>query len=116
MIVREVINERLLPLAEVKNILTNIQKKRATADKELRYEQRRAIEHAKKFAETSEKSAKALVDELLKLEKMKPEIAIKIADMMPETKDELRSIYAKERYTLEVEELNTMLDLVSKHA
>ncbi len=116
MIVKEIINEKLLALAEVKNILTNIQKKRDTADKELRYEQRRAIEHAKKFAKTSEKSAKALVDELTKLEKMKPGIAIKIVDIMPKTKDELRSIYAKERYTLDAEELDMMLNLVSKHA
>ncbi len=116
MIVKEIINEELLTLAEVKSSLTDIQKKRTTAGKELRYEQRRAIEHATKFAKTSEKSAKTLVDELTKLEKMKPGIAIKIADIMPETRDELRSIYAKERYTLDAEELDKILNLVSKHA
>jgi DNA-directed RNA polymerase subunit F len=116
MIVREVINEKLLTLAEVKNVLVNIQKKRANEGRELRYEQRRAIEHAKKFAKTSAKSAKELAGELNKLEKMKPEIAIRIADIMPKTKDELRAIYAKERYTLSEEELEAILNIVSTHA
>jgi len=49
----------------------------------------------------------------LELEKMKPEIAIRIADILPETRDELRSIYAKERFILTTEDLDQMLDLVA---
>jgi len=56
------------------------------------------------------------VNELLKLEKMKEDIAIRIADIMPKTRDELRSIYAKERYTLGEEELEQILNLVKKYA
>lgn len=116
MIIKEVVSEELLTLAEVKKTLNKIQDKRLKEGKELRYEQRRAFEHANKFAKTSAKFSRALVEELLKLEKMKPEIAIRIADIMPKTKDELRSIYAKERYTLVEKELETILDLVSNHA
>ena len=116
MIIKEVVSEELLTLSEVKNILNKIQDERLKKGEELRYEQRRAIEHTNKFAKISAKSSRALVDELIKLEKMKPEIAIRIADIMPKTKDELRSIYAKERYTLVEKELETILDLVSDHA
>ena len=116
MIVKEVVNEELLTLAEIRDVLNKIQDERLKKGEELRYEQRRAIEHTNKFAKISAKSSRALVDELIKLEKMKPEIAIRIADIMPKTKDELRSIYAKERYTLVEKELETILDLVSDHA
>ncbi len=116
MIIKEVVSEELLTIPEVKDILNKIQDERLKKGEELRYEQRRAIEHTNKFAKTSAKSARALVNELIKLEKMKPEIAIRIADIMPKTKDELRAIYAKERYTLVEKELETILDLVSNHA
>ena len=117
MIIKEVVSEELLTLSEVKDILNKIQDERLLKrGEELRYEQRRAIEHTNKFAKTSAKSSRALVDELIKLEKMKPEIAVRIADIMPKTKDELRTIYAKERYTLVEKELETILELVSDHA
>ena len=116
MIIKEVVSEELLTLAEIRDILNKIQDERLQKGKELRYEQRRAIEHTNKFVKTSAKSSRALVEELIKLEKMKPEIAIRIADIMPKTKDELRSIYAKERYTLVEKELEKILDLVSDQA
>ncbi|MFC1787344.1 RNA polymerase Rpb4 family protein [Halobacteriota archaeon] len=116
MIIKEVVSEELLTLPEVKDILNKIQDERLKRGEELRYEQRRAIDHTNKFAKISAKSSRALVDELIKLEKMKPEIAVRIADILPKTKDELRSIYAKERYTLVEKELETILELVSDHA
>jgi len=48
----------------------------------------------------------------MKLEKMSLEIAVKIADIKPENKDELRAIYAKERFTLSEEELDNILEMV----
>jgi len=56
-----------------------------------------------------------LVTELQKLEKMKPDIAFRIANIMPRTRDELRAIYAKEKYTLQPEELDTIIELVKAH-
>jgi DNA-directed RNA polymerase subunit F len=52
-----------------------------------------------------------MVAELMKLEKMNRTIAIKIADIRPVTKDELRAIYAKERFTLSEEELDSILEI-----
>jgi len=49
---------------------------------------------------------------LIKLEKMKPEIAFRIADILPQSNDEVRSIYAKERYTLTEQELKQILEIV----
>jgi len=98
-------------LAEVKEILDQIRLKRAD-EEELGYELRRAIRHAELFSKGTAEESRAMVAELMKLEKMSPEIAVKIADIRPITKDELRAIYAKERFTLSEEELNNILEIV----
>ncbi len=114
MIVKQVLKEETLTLPEVKNILDNIKEEREKDGKELGYELRKAISHAEIFSKISAKKSRELVDELSKLEKMKPEIAIRIADVLPLSNDEIRTIYAKERYTLSEEELKQILDLVVK--
>lgn len=110
MIVKSVIKEELLTLAEVKEILDNIKLKRAD-EEELGYELRRAMRHAEIFAKGTAEESRHVIEELTKLEKMTPEIAIKIADIRPKTKDELRAIYAKERFTLSEDELDRILDI-----
>ncbi len=44
---------------------------------------------------------------------MKPEIAYRLADIMPTSFDEIRSIYAKERFTLDEKELTQILDAIT---
>ena len=113
MIVKEVINEEMITLAEAKEILLDIKDKRTEQEMELGYELRRAINHAESFSKTDALKSRKLVEELLKLEKMKPEIAHRLADIMPASFDEIRSIYAKERFTLTEEELTTILDFIT---
>jgi DNA-directed RNA polymerase subunit F len=111
MIVKSVLKEDLMTLAEVKEALDEIKLKRAD-EEELGYELRRAIRHAELFAHGTAEESRRMVEELMKLEKMTQEIAVKIADIRPITKDELRAIYAKERFTLSEEELNGILEIV----
>ncbi|ETA67055.1 MAG: DNA-directed polymerase subunit [Methanolobus sp.] len=114
MIVKEVLSEELLTLPEVKGMLHEIMEERLSNEEELGYELRKAINHAEMFSKTTPEKARDLVNKLLELEKMKPEIAIRIADVMPQSRDELRSLYAKERFTLTEEELDEMLNLVEE--
>ena len=111
MIVKSVLQEDLLTLAEVKEILDQIREKRSE-EEELGYELRRAIRHAEIFSKGTAEESRALVAELMKLGKMNLEIAVKIADVKPVNKDELRAIYAKERFTLSEEELDNILEIV----
>ncbi|MCD4704367.1 MAG: RNA polymerase Rpb4 family protein [Methanosarcinaceae archaeon] len=112
MIVKEVLNEELLTISEVKEVLHGIMDERTELGEELGYELRKAVNHVSMFSKTSAAKSRELVDKLLEFEKMKPEIALRIADIMPMSRDELRSLYAKERYTLSDEELDGMLSLV----
>jgi DNA-directed RNA polymerase subunit F len=67
------------------------------------------------FARLEPQKSREFMEELIKLEKMKPEIAVRIVDILPLTNDEVRSIYAKERYTLSEKELKDILELVIKY-
>ena len=71
-------------------------------------------DHADQFSKISGKKSRELVNKLLKLEKMKVVIAVRIADILPQSRDEIRSIYAKEKYTLSNEELDQILDYISE--
>ena len=113
MLVKQIISEDILTLGEVRDLLEEVKTERANETKELGYELRKAISHAEIFYKLDSKKSREMVNELLKLEKMKPEIAIRIADLLPMSNDEVRSIYAKERYTLSEKELKQILDIVA---
>lgn len=104
--------EKLVSLAEVKNMLKKISKER----KELIYEQRIALEHAEKFAKLSAKQTKDLITELLKLDHVEESHAYKIADILPNTEDDVKAIFAKERYTPNDKEIKNILETVKKHS
>ncbi len=124
MIVKEVISEQVLTLAEAKEILKALRKSgqekgeeegTEEEEEEMRYERRKASEHTAKFAKLGAKESRALINELLALEKMKEEIGVRIADLMPKSKSEVRAIYAKERYTLTEANIEKILDCVAKY-
>ena len=113
--VKGIISEERVTLPEMRGVLLRVESERIAAEKEMSYEFRRSIEHANQLTKTSPEKADALVAELLKMEKMKPEIAFRIANIMPKTRDEVRAIYAKERYTLSPDELDKIIEMVMAH-
>jgi DNA-directed RNA polymerase subunit F len=125
MIVKEVLNESVLTLAEAKETLNALRAVRGGVTKkkegegeeveEIRYERRKATEHTTKFAKGGAKESRALINELLGLPKTKELIAIRIADLMPKSPNEVRAIYAKERFTLTEADIEKILDCVAKY-
>ncbi|MGB2841390.1 MAG: RNA polymerase Rpb4 family protein [Halobacteriota archaeon] len=121
MIVKEIINEAILTLAEAKEILNarrrsgEGKKAGGEEEEEMRYERRKATEHTTKFAKLGAKESRELINELLGLEKMKEEIATRIATLMPASKNEVRAIYAKERFTHTEASIEKILDCVAKY-
>ena len=115
MIIKKVISEELLTLPEVKEILNQMREEREKIPLELRYEQKRAIEHANTFSRISAADSRAMVNELLTLDKMRMDIAVKIASLCPRTRDDVRAIFAKERFNLTDADLKNILDIVAKY-
>jgi len=125
MIVKEIVNETVLPLAEAKEMLqltrdevkkrTEGEVEEAEEEEEVRYERRKATEHTTKFAKLGAEKSRALINDLLKLEKMKEEIAVRIADLLPKSKNEVRAVYAKERFTITEANIDEILDCIVKY-
>lgn len=115
-IFKEKVNEEYLTVAETKAILEEIEQDRADdEEREMRYELARAIEHVNRFAVLTPEESREFVDELLELEKVDEKTAHKIADLRPQSRDELRALYAQERYALSGDELDEILNVVKKH-
>jgi DNA-directed RNA polymerase subunit F len=102
---------KLISLVEAKNMLKKISKER----KDLLYEQKIALEHAEKFSKLSVKETKELITELKKLDHVEEIHAYKIADILPKTEDDVKAIFAKERYTPNDKEVKTILEVINKH-
>lgn len=101
---------RYVSLAEVKNLLEKEEKKR-----ELTYEQKLALEHAKHFAKLGLTKSKKMADELVTIDRITEPFAYKIVDILPMHPDEVRAIFAKERFTLEDNEIKKILKIVEKN-
>ncbi len=113
--VKGIISEEKVTLPEMRTVLLGVEAERIAAEKEMSYEFRRSIEHANQLAKTTPEKSRELVAKLVPMEKMKPEIAYRIANIMPKTRDDVRAIFAKERFTLSPEEIDTIIEMVSTH-
>ncbi|MFB6169655.1 MAG: RNA polymerase Rpb4 family protein [Haloarculaceae archaeon] len=115
-IFKETLEEEYLTTAEAKELLADLEAERAAdEEREMRYELARAIEHANRFAVLDADESRQLVAELQELEKVTDKTAHKIADLLPRDRDELRAVFAQERYSLSGDELDEILDVVAKY-
>ena len=116
-IFKEKLSEEYLTVAETKEILEDIEMERAADDdREMRYELTRAIDHVNRFADLDADEAREFAEALTDLDKVDDKTAHKIVDLKPLDRDELRAVYAQERYSLSGEELDAILDVVKKYA
>jgi len=113
--VKAIRSEEKVTLSEVREMLAGVEAERLEVEKEMPYELRRSIEHANALAKLPARNSRAMVEDLVKLEKMKPDIALRIANIAPRSRDELRAVYAKEKFSLTGEELDEILELVASH-
>ncbi len=110
MIGKGVSKEKSVTLAEVLEILTK-QKKLG----ELGYAQRLTFDYAEKFAKLDVEKARELVKELLALGKIREHQAVALVTLMPETKEDIQLIFAKERTRLEEADIQKLLELINKY-
>ncbi len=116
-IFKEKISEEYVTTAEAKEVLGEIEADRAAdEDRDLRYELARAIEHANRFGHLGAEESRELVEELVELDPIDLPTAVKIADLLPEDRTELRSVFTQERYSLDGDELDDVLNVVVKYA
>jgi len=112
---KEVKEFEYITISEAKEIMEEIAKKRRERA-ELLFETRRALKHLRNFAKLPPEKAKELVNELMKLPQVqRRDLAVKLADIMPRIPDEVRIIYAKERFTVTPEQIEEILEIIDKY-
>ncbi len=108
MIGKELKEERPMPLSEVANLL-----KRISKEKELTYEQKRALEHATEFGKIGAQKAKQLMEELSGLG-IPPDYAVMIINNMPSDEDDVR-IILEDLKDVKKDTYKKVADLVAKY-
>lgn len=85
-----ILNEKPVTLAELNDEITAIKKR----DKELGFRTAKADEYLQHFKPLDTKKANELKDKLdkLKIARLKPEMIVKITDILPATVDELKIV------------------------
>jgi len=120
--VKKVLQEDKMSLPELRDELIAIRDQRVGPEgddegtaRTLSYELRKSIDHADSLSKCSVETSKELYAELMKLEKITPDIAARMVNILPQSRDEIRAIYAKERFSLVPEELDQILDIIHKY-
>lgn len=103
--------ETFVSLAELKVTL----EKEKAARGEMTSEQQYALSHAATFARIAPDKSPAMGKELMEIPLMSPFNAVKIVDLMPTHLDDVRAIFAKERFALSKEDADKVLEIVAKY-
>jgi len=106
----KVVEIKPVTMAEAREIMVDREKKG-----ELGYEQKLALEHLKKFSKLGKEESVKLLEELSSAVRMSPETAVQIATILPKTADEVRLVFARERFSLNEEEVAKILEIVKKY-
>jgi DNA-directed RNA polymerase subunit F len=102
--------ERFVSIPEVKKILESVQEGR-----ELNYEQKLALEHSTYTVHTTPSQTSKLIKKLMEHERITESLAFKIVEIWPTHADDVKAIFAKERFTLKENEVEAILQAVAEH-
>ncbi len=84
-------------------------------DKELEFEQRLAYDFVQKFSPLPLEKTEELIEDLMDIEKVRNHQAVILANNMPENKEDIRLIFAKERTSLREETIEKILGIIENY-
>jgi len=108
MIGKQTVSEKPISVPEVKKILEE-RKERG----ELTYEQKVTLEYAQEFGKTGPRKLKEALEKLADMG-IEPKMAIRVADVRPTSKEELKLIFEKTRLGLKDEQVKKILDIAAE--
>lgn len=105
----EITMEEDVSMHEAKRIVGERKKER-----DLVYDQKICLEYLDKVAKLTPTQIKNLTEELSKIAILKPRYIALILNMMPDTEEEVETLFSKERTNLKKEEIKQVVDIVNK--
>jgi DNA-directed RNA polymerase subunit F len=99
-----------LTIPEAKELL-----EKEGAKRDLSFEQKAALQHSATFSRLTPEKARKLVGDLMKIENMTETLAVKLSDLLPEHPDDVKVIFAKERFALDQKIIEEILGIINKY-
>ena len=87
---------------------------RMTLIEQIQYEHKLALDHVRVLAQSTPEISKAIIEKVSDLEHVDEYYAAKIADILPMHPDDVRSIFARERFSLGREEIDSIINAVKE--
>lgn len=103
--------EQYLSLAELKTLLEREERERGGLNMEQKY----ALTHAQTFGRFPLDKIPELVHELMAVEMMTLANAFKLVDLLPTHPEDVRAVFAKERFSLSKEAADQVVQIVAKY-
>ena len=85
---------------------------RMTLIEQIQYEHKLALDHVRILAQSTPDISKAIIEKVIDLEHVDEYYAAKIADILPMHPDDVRSIFARERFSLGRDEIDSIINAV----
>ena len=101
--------DRYVSIPEIREILTEDSK-----NEEFSHEKREILHHADVFSFLSLEDTLKLLDELQKIDRVTSYHAHKLVEILPQTDEELRAVFAKEIMSPTEEEMKKVMDTLKK--
>ena len=79
---------------------------------QIQYEHKLALDHVRLLTQATVAQANQIIGKVLELEHVDDYYAAKIADVLPMHPDEVRSIFARERFSLGHDEIDSIISVV----
>ena len=73
---------------------------------------RQALDHVRILAQSTPEISKSIIEKVIDLEHVDEYYAAKIADILPMHPDDVRSIFARERFSLGRDEIDSIINAV----
>jgi len=104
----KILKETIVSMPDAKNIMKERRK-----DGDLTYEQKICLEYLEKVSTLTKAKAEKMVSELSQIAILKPHQIALIINNLPDTEDEVKMVFAKERTNLKKDEISKIVEVVS---
>ena len=106
----DIVSEEDVSIHDAKRIVEERKK-----DRDLIYDQKICLEYLEKVATLSSTQLKNVIEELGKISILKPRYIALIISMMPDTEEEVETLFSKERTNLKKEEIKKIVEIMKKY-
>ncbi len=105
----DIVSEEDVSIHEAKRIIEGRKKER-----DLVYDQKICAEYLEKVATLTATQLKNITEELSSISILKPRYIALILSMMPDTEEEVETLFSKERTNLKKEEIKKIVEIIRK--